>query len=1047
MKKIGKYIGGILGLALLLFVAGITILYLRQDRIVQDAVQGLNQDLNGRLEIRGSHIAPFTNFPYISIDLEDIRIYKDKSDTAQLLMQASDTYLGFDFWQLLNGNFEVRLLTFDNGFLHLVQHTNGTFNIVNALSGQSEEVSDSSAFHIDLQQIQLENIDLTKYSESSKVLAEAFIEEASSRFRSTSDSLEIFLDSRFLFNLILDQDTSFLHDKHVELHTQLMYDNNANKLNISKSEVLIERALFMMEGTVDVEDDMNLDLFFEGNKPNFDLLLAFAPPELDPLFSRYENGGQIYFKATVEGPSINGHSPFINVDFGCADAFVNHTEAGKGVKDLFFRGNFTNGAERNTSTMSLSVEDFTARPETGRFEGKVLVENFDSPEIDMQLTCEFDLDFLAQFLDIRNLQNVTGSVSLQMNFHDIIDLSQPEKSIERLNESYYTALNVRDLNFNSTEFRVPVKDVNITATMDGHRALIEQFDFRMGHSDISLKGSVSDLPAILHHTDLPVEAKLDIRSSLIDLSELMALNPDSAGTGEQIKDLALRMTLKSSARAFTESPNLPLGEFFIEELNAQFIKYPHRLHDFRADVMIDTSDFNVIDFTGMIDQSDFHFNGTLGHYDLWFQNEPKGVTTMDFNVNASLLQLDDLFSYGGENYVPEDYRHEEFRDLKLHGLARLVFDQGLQLTDITIDHLETTMKIHPMRFEKFNGRFLIDSIGLKVTDLSGRLGNSDFIADAFYFFNPAEKDQHTFSLRSEQLDFDQLFAYTPPPPGTTMTPADHEAGFNVFDLPFSNLAFDFEVGKLNYHRFLLDDFRMKGRIQPDHYVFLDSLSMNAAGGHIGIKGYFNGSDPKAIYFSPEARIDRVDLDKLLFKFENFGQDHLVSENLHGTISGNINGKIHLHADLVPIVDDSELHMELTVLNGSLHNYSVFDAMAGYFADKNLDHVRFDTLRNALDFKNGKLVIPTMNINSTLGYFEVAGEQDQALNMEYYVRIPLKAVAKAGVQKLFASKNQDTSGQIDSIQYRDESRRTRFLNLKVEGTPEDYRISLGKDKEG
>jgi hypothetical protein len=64
-------------------------------------------------------------------------------------------------------------------------------------------------------------------------------------------------------------------------------------------------------------------------------------------------------------------------------------------------------------------------------------------------------------------------------------------------------------------------------------------------------------------------------------------------------------------------------------------------------------------------------------------------------------------------------------------------------------------------------------------------------------------------------------------------------------------------------------------------------------------------------------------------------------------------------------------------------------------------------------------------------------------MEYYVRIPWKVVTKAGWQKLFAKKDQDTSGQIDEIQYR--QKRMKFLNLKIVGTPDDYSITLGKDK--
>ncbi len=1049
LKRILTYFLILLSLLLLIFSGGIWIVYDRQDQLVQNAVEELNHDLKGRLEIRDSHIAPFTHFPYISIDLEDVRIFEGKSESSELLMQASDAYLGFDFFQLMRGDFQVRLLRFDNGFLKLVQHEDGSFNIANALSSETSDPADTSAVHIDLRQIRLENIDLLKYNESSKVLAEAFIEEADSRFRSTADSIEIYLDSRFLFNLIVDQDTTFLHDKHVGLETELVYDLSHNNLIIKDSEVLIEKALFTMGGTVNVDDDMDLDLSFKGNKPNFDLLLAFAPEELSPVFERYDNGGQIYFDAQVVGRSINGHSPKIDIEFGCAEAFVQNTAADKAVNDLFFKGYFTNGEKRSTETMSLSIRDFSARPETGTFEGSLEVHNFDSPDIDMQITCDFDLDFLAKFLNLNDLENVSGNVSLQMNFHDIVDLSNPEKSIEKLNESYFTSLHVQGLSFSSASYPLPVSDVNIEATMDGHRATISKFDFKVGQSDVSITATVSDLPAILHHTSIPVESDLTIHSSLLNLQELTGVNADSASINEIIHDLSLGFRFKSSARAFTESPNLPLGEFFIRDLHARFMKYPHELHDFHADVLIDSTDFNVIDFTGMIDQSDFHFNGKLENYDLWFAEKPQGITRVDFDIDSKNLELDDLFSYGGENYVPEDYRHEVFSDLRLHGIAELTFDGPLKQSNILIDHLTTSMKVHPMRFNDFRGQFLLNDERLEIKELSGILGNSDFNASLTWYFEPedpqAQRPAHVIRLNSNRLDFDQITAWNPPPAGEQMTPADHEAGFNIFELPFADLEFSFEAGELNYHRIRAKEFKLTGRMQKDHYLFVDTLSLEAAGGKAGMNGYFNGSDPKAIYFSPHVRFDQVDIDQLMFKFENFGQEHLLSENLHGKLSGDLTGKIHVHPDLMPIIDDSELHINFMVQHGSLDNYSVFHAMSDYFRDKNLDHVRFDTLRNSLDLKNGMLSMPAMNINSSLGYFEVSGNQDQNLKMEYFVRIPIKVVTKAGMQKLFGPKNNDTSGQVDEIQYRDESRRTRFVNLKIEGTPDDYKISLGKDK--
>ncbi len=1046
-----KWSLGILLIPLILLTVVLAISFLNQDRIVKELVSQVNEDFKGRLVVEGSHISPFTNFPYVSIDLEHIKIYEGKADSSDLLLNISDAYLGFDFWTIINGSFEIKSIKLDSGFLKLVQHKDGSFNITNALSGDNDSMSndtngDKESFHLDLKSIQLINIDLLKLNEDNNVLVEAFIDDAQASLRTSSDHTYVSLDSRFLFNLIVDNDTSFLHHKHINLHTELDFNALNNMLEISPSEVVVEKALFLMQGKIDVDNDMDLDLSFSGNKPNFDLFLAFAPEELMPILSRYDNGGRIYFDAVVNGKSINGYSPKVDVNFGCAEAFVNNTVADKEVSELFFKGHFSNGEKRDLTTMEFSIEDFSAKPEAGTFKGNLKVMNFESPDINMQVSSEFDLDFLADFLNIDNLKDVSGKISLTMNFHDIVDLNNPEKSIEKLNESYFTELKVEDLSFNSTEYPLPITQVNIDATMDGHSAEIQRLDFNVGRSDVSIKGSISDLPAILHHTDIPVDAVLDVRSSLVDFKELTGAATDTSGFDEQVKDLIIKFKFKSSARAFTESPHLPVGEFFIEQLNAQLTHYPHKLHDFSADIYVDKNNFRIIDFTGMIDQSDFHFSGKLENYDLWFAGVPRGSTKMDFDFASTLLKLEDLFSYGGENYVPQDYRHEEFRDLKLHGEADLEFDRKLLSSKVSIDKLEASMKVHPMRFEQFSGQVFIDSSKISVSNFRGKLGKSQFKMDYLHHFENDSVDiTDEFKLTAPQLDFDQLFAYNPPPANEKLTPEDHEAGFNIFEVPFSNMNFQFQIGQLNYHKYLLKDFSLKGRMQTDHYLYIDTMAMKAAGGQIELKGYFNGSDPKAIYFSPEMKVEHVDLDQLLFKFENFGQDHLVSENLHGKLSGTLSGKVHMHADMVPIIDDSELHMDFRVLEGSLNNYPAFDVLSSYFTDKNLSYVRFDTLQNKLDLKNGTLSIPSMNINSTLGYFEMSGSQNVDLSMEYYLRVPWKVITRAGAQKLFGKKNEDTSEQIDEIQYRDESKRTRFLNLKIEGTPDDYKISLGKDK--
>ncbi len=1039
---------GIILVPVILFSVLTATVYWKKDIIIRELLAAINEDFRGEVAIESTRIAPFANFPYVSIDLKQLQIYEDKTHTTQPVLELHDVYIGFDLLTLLKGSTEIKAIKLANGYIHLVQHTDGTLNLVNALSGEKEIESTSEEFHLDLKSVEMMNVDITKLNEKDQLMLEAFIDFARAKFKSAPNHVMVSLDSKFQFNVINQGDTTFIRHKHFELHTQLDYIEDTQMLVIQPSELKLEKASFRMDGRVDIDDEMNLDIRFEGTKPNFDLFIAFAPEELAPVLERYENAGKIYFKASVTGKATNGNLPLVQAEFGCEEAFFNNKATQTRLDELFFHGYFTTGEARNFSTMEFSLTDFSARPEAGIFSGKLIVKNFMSPEIDMQLRSEFELGFLADFFNIDNLQNLKGSIALTMNFHDIVDLNNPEKSIEKLNESYFTELDIRNLSFRSPAFHLPLDNLDLRATMDGHEAKIEKFSLKIGNSDISLKGSVSDLPAILHHTNIPVISELDIRSNRLDILQLTSGDTlKQKPFNENIENFSMKLKFLSSAKAFTESPNLPKGEFFIEDLYAKLIHYPHTLHDFHTDVFIDDRDFRIIDFTGMIDKSDFHFNGKLRNYDLWFENEPFGDTNVEFFLTSRLLQLQDLFSYGGENYVPEDYRHEEFRNLKVHGFATMHFNKGLQSSDVTIDQVEATMKVHPMRVEKFKGRFHYEDKHLVVEKFSGKIGKSEFITDLNYYLGKDEeihKRDNYFSLKATRLDFDELFSYLPPPDNKPMTPEDHKAGFNIYEVPFSDIRFDIDIRQLNYHRYLIDDFFVKARTTKEHYIHIDTLSLKAAGGMITTRGYFNGSDPKKIYFNPVITMTDVDLDKLMFKFENFGQDHLVSENLHGRLNGKLTGKIHVHKDMVPILDDSDIKIDFKVINGRLDNYPAFEILADYFRDKNVNRVRFDTLSNILTLSNGVMSFPRMTINSTLGFMEISGRQDMKLNMDYYVRIPWRMVTRAGMQKLFGSRKENDPEKADEIQYQDENKRIRFLNLRITGTPDNYKIALGKD---
>ena len=1045
-----------------LLVVGGLIVYIQSNHsdIIKGQITTLNEEHKGLIRVGDSELSLFSNFPDISIKVNDVQVFETKEDNAPLLMDVQELYIGFNLWDIVNQNYDIQSLIVEDGVFNIVIHKDNTTNLQNSLASTSE--IETPAMNVHLKKIKLKNLDIHTLDEATNTDVEKFIYTGKGGFSVKDSLIAGHIDTDFELNIIKDGDTTFIRKKHFEIHTDLVFNEQTGILDIEPSGIVMENGDFELEGSIDTKNDVDLDLSIKGTKPNFDMLIAFAPVDVIPVLEKYKNAGEIYFNATIKGPANEGNKPAINANFGAGKAFLENTKRAKKIDKMGFNGYFTNGAQRDASTMEFALTDMTASLEKGIFEGSILVKNFESPEVDMKINSNFNLDFIVNFLELEQVDEASGHVSLSMNFHDIIDIDNPEKALENLNKAYFAELIVKNLNIVASELPAPLHDLNAHLVMNGKQATLKQFELLMGNTDLSIKGFLSDLPAIVHHTNIPVKAHLDITSKYLDVAQLTGFSKQDSlqkGIDEQIKDLSLGLSFNASAKDFTESKYIPKGEFFIDSLYAELKHYPHKLHDFHTDILVGDTNLEIVDFTGFIDDSDFHFDGLVHDYAFWMQPELNGDVDLDINITSKKLRLEDVFSYKGANYVPKEYQHETFDDLALHFKSSMHYkDTSLHAIDVVLDKLDAKMKLHPLRFDHFKGNIHYEDEHLMIKDFQGGIGTTNFNVDLNYYLGDDQqikKRDNYLNLKANYIDFDALFNFNVDPPETaavtTSTTADvteHSAAFNLYELPFTAMKFDVDIGHFIYHRIDLQNIKATLRTTPTHYIYVDTLAMDAAGGNIQLSGYFNGSDPKHIYMQPDLIMNNVDLDKLLFKFENFGQDHLVSENLQGKLTSRIKGKIRVYPDMVPDLDQSTIEMDVKVLNGRLKNYDPMLALSDYMGDKNLRNIRFDTLQNSLEIKKGKINIPSMRIESTLGHIELSGTHDSDQNIDYFLRIPWKTVRKSSWKKVFGSKNDEpvSEEQEDEILEVDPTKKIKYLNLKIKGNIDDYKVSLGKKKD-
>ncbi len=169
-------------LPLLLFTASIAFIYAKQNAIVQELLSKLNADFKGEIKIKDSHISPFVNFPYVSVDLNQVKVFEDKSQQRAEILNINDVYLGFNVFKILSGNTEIKSIKLNDGFIHIIQDTLGRLNLLKAFETQQPVENAEEEFHLDIQSIELSNIDITKYNASNKMTVESYVNKAKSKF-------------------------------------------------------------------------------------------------------------------------------------------------------------------------------------------------------------------------------------------------------------------------------------------------------------------------------------------------------------------------------------------------------------------------------------------------------------------------------------------------------------------------------------------------------------------------------------------------------------------------------------------------------------------------------------------------------------------------------------------------------------------------------------------------------------------------------------------------------------------------------------------------
>ncbi len=1053
-------------LLLILAIAGLTwYLYNNQNVIARYVLAELNDMQKGYTKLQNVKIDPISNFPYISVDLKGLAFYASEKDTLRPIYRFDDVYLGFDYTDIVAGKYKIKKIKIQGGELHLEKYEDGSINLLLAKSlkqkAEEAEKNQKNKLAFKLKQIVLKDFTITKKDYQTNQFVHLHFSKVSSTFKLDETELHNHLETNFELVQLKIHDSIWFENKHVHWETDIDYHFAKEFLTIRPSNFEIEEGAFQVQGSVDLAKNAFLNLEVSGRKPDFKLITSFAPQGVYEKLKSYQNKGDVYFKGKIVGEAI-GNVPKIDLEFGCQNADFINPKQKNSIRNLNFTGYFTNGVKRDLSTCELYIKSLSGNPEESVFKGSFHIKNFENPFVSLDFHSKLNLATLQNFFEIEALKGLSGWLTIDMTLDELMDYNDTPTALGKLKDGTDSRLLFQNVRFQSPKLPYPLLFDGKMEIVDG-KLLLQEFLAKLGKSDFRLQGEITNLAKLFHkQKGETISAELKGSSEFISFKEIMSFDKTlSEKQDEEIKDLRYHLRFKTTTDEILHAKGIPKGEFWIDEFFAKFKNYPHHFHDWHIDLVIDEEKIKFKQFEGAVDKTDFKVSGYLKNYNaLLDSSKVEEEFELTMALQSEHLNLDDVFVYKDKNYVPAEYQHETIDKLRWDFTLNMPAKNALKgdfltNTRLNLRKFDGIFKVHNYGIRNITAELLMQNGGLSLKNFKGLLGKTDFninaeIESLSKIMAGNFKGKKLVQIVANQINVNELMKNTnlEQEHDTIKTTEEHSKAFNIFDLPFPNLELQADIGDLRYGRYHLQKLKAAVRIQSDHFVYVDKLQTYTAGGFLDIKGYFNASNPKKIYFASTIKVENMDLDKIFYKMDNFGQDYLVNENIHGKVTGTITSKVLMHPDLVPNLRDTEAHIEATIREGRLTNFAPFKMMDKFMAGKDLENVRFGEMQNVFDIKNGEITIPRMEISSTLGYMKISGKQnfDNDLKMSYLLEIPSFVIKEALWNYLFKKrrerKNRDFAqkqeqGEEEEIISSETRQSKRLANILIEGTPEKF----------
>lgn len=393
--------------------------------------------------------------------------------------------------------------------------------------------------------------------------------------------------------------------------------------------------------------------------------------------------------------------------------------------------------------------------------------------------------------------------------------------------------------------------------------------------------------------------------------------------------------------------------------------------------------------SSVIDISQFSFETSTGQSSGRFRLENLSEPYIDLKADLNLM-ISEVYAFvENEKLLSPEGKCKgdiairgNFKDLnKLNkqGFKGVSASGNLEITQGSF-----MLKDSDIRYNDINGliqfenntiivKQLIANVSGTTIELNGKLGNVfSFLAGNQ---QPLYIDAH---LKAEELNLENFIG------------KESKNGQETYDLEFPShihVNLKTSIDGFRFRAFTAKD--IQGQASLQNGVFeAQKLRFKTMNGLVAASGHVKQMPNGSFLIDCKAQFDRVNIRDLFVAFDNFGQETITATHLQGVLTANLLFRASMKSDLNINQNDVYAITDVKIMNGELINFQPLNALSKFISLDELKHIRFSELKNQIEIKQRKIIIPAMDIKSSALNLSLSGTHGFDNDIDYHINLRL-----------------------------------------------------------